>query len=107
MKVTVLVVALVAGSVVLSPAAKAEVSAECWAHLAGVKESNTPAADRRYHLERGEFSPCTEQDASQGNKPAQSSQNNSEQWVDNTQDNSYNDKGNEPKSKYCRKKWYC
>lgn len=81
--------------------AYAEVSAECWEHLAGVKESNTPAADRRYHLERGEHSPCTEQDASQGNR------NNSGRRVDSTQGSDYNDKGNERKSKYCRKRWFC
>lgn len=54
--------ALVAG--VAGPAhAHADVSAECWAHLGGVQTAKTPGADRRYHLERGEPSPCTEQDA--------------------------------------------
>jgi hypothetical protein len=46
--------------------AHAEVSAACWQHLAGVDTANTPAADRRYHLERGEPSPCTEFDAAEG-----------------------------------------
>lgn len=73
-KVTLVAVALV-GAGVLAPApAHAQVSGECWAHLAGVKEANTPAADRRYHLERGQASPCTEYDASDNYGPYQQRQ---------------------------------
>jgi hypothetical protein len=73
-KVTIVAVALV-GAGVLAPApARAEVSAACWAHLAGVETANTPAADRRYHLERGEPSPCTEYDANDNYGPYQQRQ---------------------------------
>ncbi|AEJ95055.1 membrane protein [Mycobacterium Phage Rifter] len=80
------------------PAAHAEVSARCLAHLAKVDQSNTPGADRRYHLERGEFSPCSSSDADEGREavgtrgPAASPDN------DNHRDK---------KSRYCRKHWYC
>ncbi|AEK08524.1 hypothetical protein SEA_KIPPER29_83 [Mycobacterium phage Kipper29] len=85
------------GAVVMSlmPAvitqAHAEVSARCWAHLADVPagQLTTPAGDRRYHLEHGEFSPCTEQDASDGSGKKN--------------DDDHRDK----KSRYCRKHWFC
>lgn len=77
MKVTVITIVVGWGLVlagVLAPVARAEVSAECWAHLASVETANTPAADRRYHLERGEASPCTEYDASDNQGPWQKRQ---------------------------------
>jgi hypothetical protein len=73
-KATLVASLLVGAGVVLAPTASAEVSAACWAHLAGVKQANTPAADRRYHLERGEASPCTEYDASDNYGPYQQRQ---------------------------------
>lgn len=75
--------------------AHAEVSAQCWAHLAGIPadQKTTPAGDRRYHLEHGEFSPCTEQDANEGSAPA--SRGGDEHRDDDN------------KSHYCRKHWYC
>jgi hypothetical protein len=47
-----------------APAAHADVSAECWAHIAD-HPGTTPAGDRRYHLEHPSagFTPCTEYDA--------------------------------------------
>ncbi|AER49915.1 hypothetical protein LHTSCC_77 [Mycobacterium phage LHTSCC] len=75
--------------------ARADVSAECWAHLGGVQTANTPAADRRFHLERGEFSPCTEQDAKEG-LPKASSDNGKAK-----------DDDRDKKSRHCRKHWYC
>jgi len=101
-KITLVTVAVGLG-VVYGPAlpAHADVSAECWKHLAeieaeyGIKE--TPAADRRHHRERGEYSPCTEQDAQQSDSGR----------VDNSRNSDYNDKGKDRKSKYCRKTWWC
>ncbi|AOT25004.1 hypothetical protein PBI_KALPINE_85 [Mycobacterium phage Kalpine] len=77
--------------------AHAEVSAQCWAHLAEIPadQKTTPAGDRRYHLEHGEFSPCTEQDANEGSRPAP---------VPRTGEDNHPD---EEKSRYCRKHWYC
>lgn len=92
-----LIIAGLVGAVVIGHApgiiaeASADVSAECWAHLSSVDQSNTPAADRRYHLARGEHSPCTEQDANDGQ---------------GTNRNNGGDDGGK-KSRHCRKHWYC
>ncbi|AIW02976.1 site-specific recombination directionality factor RDF [Mycobacterium phage Malec] len=79
--------------------AHAEVSAECWAHLAEIPadQKTTPAGDRRYHLEHGEFSPCTEADASQeGAVSTRGDAASSDQRHDD-----------DKKSRYCRKRWFC
>ncbi|UVK63371.1 hypothetical protein SEA_SHYGU2_74 [Mycobacterium phage Shygu2] len=73
--------------------ARADVTAECWAHLGGVSTANTPAADRRFHLERGEFSPCTEADANESLPKASSDSKPKED--------------RDKKSRHCRKHWYC
>ncbi|AOQ28001.1 site-specific recombination directionality factor RDF [Mycobacterium phage Mundrea] len=88
--------ALLAGLILLAqPAtATADVSAECWRHLSSVDTAKTPAADRRFHLERGEFSPCTEQDANDGLLPKASSDDGKK-------------KDDDKKSRHCRKHWYC
>jgi hypothetical protein len=102
-----LLAVVVGASVMLAPAfpAHAQVSAECWAHLAGVKKSNTPAADRRYHLERGEFSPCTEQDAADNSGGSSNgSSSNSDRRHD---DSNSSDSGDDGSSRYCRKHFYC
>ena len=104
---------LVFGGIMMLPSAPAEadVSAECWAHLAGVQTAKTPAADRRFHLARGEYSPCTEYDAQEGTK--QGSQSNSEQRNQDSgssyrpKDNSAQDGSKDRKSRHCRKHWYC
>ncbi|AEJ94532.1 site-specific recombination directionality factor RDF [Mycobacterium phage Backyardigan] len=85
-----------AGLVGITPTATAtaEVSAECWAHLGDVSTANTPAADRRFHLERGEFSPCTEADANESLPKASS-------------DSKPKEKDRDKKSRHCRKHWYC
>lgn len=77
-----------------APPANADVSAECWAHLSDKQSHTTPAADRRFHLERGEPSPCTEADARDGLPKASSSDR-------------AKDKADEGKSRFCRKRWYC
>ncbi|AMS00982.1 site-specific recombination directionality factor RDF [Mycobacterium phage Loser] len=93
--VLVLLALVSIGTIQVGPApAHAEVSAACWQHLAGKKTAVTPAADRRYHLERGEPSPCTEVDANEGSRPAATP----------TEDKPKPDEG---KSRYCRKKWFC
>ncbi|AWH13601.1 hypothetical protein SEA_ABBYPAIGE_85 [Mycobacterium phage AbbyPaige] len=92
----VLLALLAVASIQVGPApAHAEVSAECWAHLAE-HPGTTPGADRRYHLEHGEFSPCTEQDANedQGAVGTRGPAASSEDQPDK-------------KSRYCRKHWYC
>lgn len=101
-----LLAVVVGASVVLAPAfpAHAQVSAECWAHLAGVKKSNTPAADRRFHLARGEFSPCTEQDAADSGGSSNGSSSNGDRR-DSRSDSG--DSGSDESSRYCRKHWYC
>lgn len=80
--------------------AHAEVSAQCWAHLAEIPASQktTAAGDRRYHLEHGEFSPCTEQDANEGEAV---DTRGSAASPDNDK---HEDSG---KSRYCRKHWFC
>ncbi|QGJ90979.1 hypothetical protein SEA_BIANCATRI92_81 [Mycobacterium phage BiancaTri92] len=84
------------GTIQVGPApAHAEVSAECWAHLAKVDKQNTPAADRRYHLAHGEPSPCTEADANDEGSHHVRTDN------DNRKD------GDDKKSRYCRKHWFC
>ncbi|AHJ86441.1 putative RDF protein [Mycobacterium phage 40AC] len=85
---------LATASIQVGPAPAHAVTPECWAHLAGVDKANTPAADRRYHLERGQHSPCTEQDANEGSRPADSARQG-------------DDKPDEGKSRFCRKRWYC
>ncbi|AIK67798.1 site-specific recombination directionality factor RDF [Mycobacterium phage Piro94] len=96
---TLALLALTAVAVIqVGPApAHAEVSAECWAHLAEIPadQKTTPAGDRRYHLEHGEFSPCSEQDANEGSRPAP---------VSRTGEDRPND---DKKSRYCRKRWFC
>ncbi|APD17421.1 hypothetical protein PBI_ACHEBE_73 [Mycobacterium phage Achebe] len=89
------VAAVVAALVGITPTATAtaDVSAECWAHLGGVSTANTPAADRRFHLERGEFSPCTEADANESLPKASSDSKPKED--------------RDKKSRHCRKHWYC
>ncbi|AOT24729.1 hypothetical protein PBI_STASIA_73 [Mycobacterium phage Stasia] len=77
----------------LAPKASADVTAECWAHLSDKQSHTTPAADRRFHLQRGEPSPCTEQDAKNGLPKAKSDE--------------AKDKADEGKSRFCRKRWYC
>lgn len=81
-----LVLAAMALSIAQASPAHAEVSARCTAHIA--QHGGTPAADRRYHLEHGEFSPCTEQDAK--DEPSK-----------------HDDHKDDDKSRYCRKHWYC
>lgn len=89
-----LVAAVVAAAaVLLAPAAPAhaEVSAACWAHLAELPPGETPAGDVRYHRMRGEFSPCTEQEAAE---------------ADSARSDRDNDRRDE-KSRYCKKRWFC
>ncbi|APL99667.1 site-specific recombination directionality factor RDF [Mycobacterium phage Camperdownii] len=90
------VAAIAAALVGITPTATAtaDVSAECWQHLSSVDTAKTPAADRRFHLERGEFSPCTEQDAKDGLPKASS-------------DSGKPKEDRDKKSRHCRKHWYC
>ncbi|AGT13346.1 hypothetical protein SEA_LITTLEGUY_75 [Mycobacterium phage LittleGuy] len=74
--------------------ARADVTAECYAHLSDKQSHTTPAADRRFHLERGEPSPCTEQDAKDGLPKASS-------------DSGKPKEDRDKKSRHCRKHWYC
>ncbi|ACE80003.1 hypothetical protein Pukovnik_77 [Mycobacterium phage Pukovnik] len=104
MKARYILAALV-GAIVLgnTPAiiaeARADVSAECWAHLAGVQTAKTPAADRRYHLEHGEFSPCTAQDANEDREAVAT------RGAAASPDNDKRD--HDKKSRYCKKRWFC
>ncbi|BBC53870.1 hypotheical protein [Mycobacterium phage PP] len=87
-----IIAALIAGAFVglglyTSAPAEAAPSAACIAHLADKKTHTTPAADRRYHLQRGQHSPCTEEDAGESA---------SERRDDDDR-----------KSRFCRKRWYC
>lgn len=95
--------ALAVGAVtVAQPAtANAEVSARCWAHLAEIPASQktSAAGDVRYHRARGEFSPCTEQEASEADRSSWGSSSS-----DDNRDNSRHDDG---KSRYCKKRWFC
>ncbi|AIT13557.1 site-specific recombination directionality factor RDF [Mycobacterium phage SweetiePie] len=94
---SLLLALLAMASIQVGPApAHAEVSAQCMAHLAE-HPGTTPAADRRYHLEHGEFSPCTEQDANEDREAV------------GTRGPAASPDHNEPdkKSRYCRKHWYC
>jgi len=91
----ILLAAVVAvGAVVLAPAAPAhaDVSAACWAHLAEIPPGETPAGDVRYHRLRGEFSPCTEQEAAEATRSSS---------------NKDNDNYRDEKSRYCKKRWFC
>lgn len=87
-----LVVAAVAvASLLAAPApAGAEVSSGCAAHLAA-HPGESAAGDRRFHLARGEESPCSEADA--GYSREVSSRD--------------GERGEEGKSRFCRKRWYC
>lgn len=89
-KVTALVAAAAALAAMLlaAPESHAEVSAGCAAHLAS-KPGETAASDRRYHLERGEESPCSGRDAYG--------------WGESRS----GDDDRDGKSRYCRKHWYC
>ena len=58
-----LVIFASAAIIAYAPEAKADVSAQCWAHLAEIPAGETPAGDVRYHRAKGQFSPCTEQEA--------------------------------------------
>ncbi|AZS08280.1 hypothetical protein PBI_IRONMAN_79 [Mycobacterium phage IronMan] len=73
--------------------AHAEVSAQCWAHLAEIPPGETPAGDVRYHRLKGEFSPCTEQEASEASQAA--SNGGGEK------------RDHDKKSRYCKKRWFC
>ena len=89
-----LIVTITASAVTFAPVAQAEVSAACWAHLAGLRDkTTTAAADVRYHRMRGEASACNEQEAREadGARSAKSDER----------------KHDEGKSRYCRKHWYC
>jgi hypothetical protein len=70
-----------------APEAEAQVSAACWAHLAE-NPGTSAAADVRYHLARGEHSPCTQQEAGE---------------ADHT--NEYSSRDGESRS--CNKRWWC
>lgn len=52
----------------------ADVSARCWAHLAEIPagQKTTAAGDVRYHRERGQFSPCNEQEAAEADSASSS-----------------------------------
>ncbi|QJD50289.1 hypothetical protein SEA_IWOKEUPLIKEDIS_86 [Mycobacterium phage Iwokeuplikedis] len=82
----VLLAMLAVGVLLVGPSPAEAATPECWAHLAE-RPGTTPAADRRYHLERGEPSPCTEADA-----------------AESSSDGSDHD---DEKSRYCRKRWFC
>lgn len=88
-----LAAAIAATGVIITPAAPAhaEVSAECWAHLAELPPGVTPASDVRYHRARGEFSPCTEQEAAEASTASQNKDNHSR----------------DEKSRYCKRRWFC
>lgn len=90
-----LAAAIAAGAVLIAPAAPAhaEVSARCWAHLAEIPAGETPAGDVRYHRMRGEFSPCTEQEAAEASGSSSRSDRREER--------------HEEKSRYCKKRWFC
>ena len=81
--------------IALASEAKADVTARCAIHLAG-QPGTTAAADRRYHLEHGEESPCTEADAR--GREGEAMRGASPSHGDDHQDE---------KSRYCRKHWYC
>ncbi|ASZ75512.1 site-specific recombination directionality factor RDF [Mycobacterium phage Kimona] len=76
--------------------AEAAPSSACLAHLADKQTHTTPAADRRYHLQRGEPSPCSEQDAQGGEESPASPVQRDDQ-----------DKRDGGKSRFCRKHWFC
>lgn len=75
--------------------AHSEVSARCWAHLAEIPagQKTTAAGDVRYHLARGEFSPCSEQEAREvdGARSSEGERRNDDQG----------------KSRYCKRRWFC
>ncbi|QDP44662.1 hypothetical protein SEA_NOTHINGSPECIAL_78 [Mycobacterium phage NothingSpecial] len=87
-------------AVAYSPPAHAEVSARCYAHLAE-HPGTTAGADRRYHLEHGEFSPCTEQDANESKDREGVA---TRGVAPSPEDDKHDD---DKKSRYCRKHWYC
>ncbi|AXH46820.1 hypothetical protein SEA_ACOLYTE_77 [Mycobacterium phage Acolyte] len=96
-----LVLALTASAVIQAGPAHAEVSARCYAHLAE-HPGTTPAADRRFHLEHGEFSPCTEQDANESEHRDEHHDEIHRPHVGGDDDHKDDDK-----SRYCRKRWFC
>ena len=81
-------------TVAYAPQANAEVSAGCWAHLAEIPPGETPAGDRRYHLAKGEPSPCSEQETSEVERSSAASRNDGSER-------------HEEKSRFCKKKWFC
>ncbi|QFP95560.1 hypothetical protein SEA_GAUGELDP_77 [Mycobacterium phage GaugeLDP] len=87
-------------AVAYSPPAHAEVSAQCWAHLAEIPPGETPAGDRRYHLLRGEPSPCSEQEVNEA-------QGREEVATRGAASSSKPKEDNDGKSRFCRKRWYC
>lgn len=82
-----------------APEASADVSTRCWAHLAE-HPGTTAAADRRYHLERGEASACSEKEAAEADH-LQGTEGKSSAVSD------HGDSNDERKSRHCRKSWYC
>ena len=87
--VAVMAAAIAVVGVMLAPAATAEVSSACWSHLAAMPagEIVTPAEDVRYHLSRGEESPCADSDQGVGRSSSRD--------------------GDGGKSRFCRKRWWC
>lgn len=81
--------------------AHAGTSARCKAHIA--EHGTTPGADRRYHLEHHEFSPCTEQDAGESKHRDEHRDKEIHQPHVGGDDHKDHDK----KSRYCRKHWFC
>ncbi|QJD51966.1 hypothetical protein PBI_VA6_83 [Mycobacterium phage VA6] len=98
---SLLLALLAMASIQVGPApAHAEVSVQCMTHLAE-HPGETPGGDRRYHLEHGEFSPCTEADANEGSRPTTTTPR---AVVPQQQDDEQDD---DHKSRYCRKHWFC
>lgn len=62
MKVAAAVIVALGAAVAAPGVAHAEISEMCLEHLAE-RPGTTPAEDRRFHMSRGEFSPCTPADA--------------------------------------------
>lgn len=105
------ITALAFVTVTYAAPAHAEVSAGCRLHLERVEAATgkrvTAAEDRRHWLERGQPAIyCSEEDARQDGSADQASAE--EEYTADSQSASNNDqRQDDGKSRYCRKRWFC
>lgn len=99
-------IAVSGGAVLSAPPAHAEMSAACAAHLArypGV----TAASDRRYHLGRGEESPCSAQDETTQQRAWYGDDNNPAARSSRSSRDDHRKDRRDRKSRFCARHWWC